>query len=239
MSSKKTVKKKYNIENVRRVSIPNDNKCFFHCVNQACFNGTATVEQLKDICARTVMNDKFYLPFLETSKEMYARNVRKPDYWGGEIEQVIFSRECAVEFVVVFLDGKDIRRVSHSGRTPNKRVYLEYCGQQLGRYTHYNLFVHGKKQTLGVFESDDPDKELAEVLNLTMGQTSNTNSSDVKSTSGNNILSGKPQVVDYYNRRARDNVLGLDDEEDDEEDDRPNFMKKENFFTRFFANPFM
>jgi len=151
--------------------VPEDNACFFHCVNQACFNNTTTVEQLKQLCARTVIADPFYAPFLETTKEAYAKSVLHPDFWGGHVEQVIFSRECSVEFVVIFSDGRDIRRVSHAITPPTKRVYLEYCGKQEGRFTHYNLFVHGPNDSpCGVFDTNDPDSELAMVLAVELSQ---------------------------------------------------------------------
>ncbi len=44
-------------------------------------------------------------------------------------------------------------------------MYLEYCGVQLGRYTHYNLIVHGSYD-LALFVSDDPTAELSAVLNF-------------------------------------------------------------------------
>jgi len=168
MATKNKVSK---LVNIRKLTIPNDNKCFFHCINQACFNNIATVDQLKQICARTVLTDNFYEPFLATTKEAYAKDVMHPDFWGGHVEQVVFSRECGVEFVIIFSDGRDIRRVSCASTPPTKRVYLEYCGKEEGRFTHYNLYVHGKNDsTCGVFETDDPDAELAAVLNVALSE---------------------------------------------------------------------
>jgi len=147
--------------------MPEDNACLFHCVNQACFSNAATVEQLKRMCARNVLSNPFYAPFLESDKESYSKAVLHPDFWGGHVEQVIFSRECGVEFVVLFSDGRDVRRVSHAATPPTKRVYLEYCGKSEGRFTHYNLFVHGPDDLpCGVFDSNDPDAELAAVLDV-------------------------------------------------------------------------
>ena len=86
---------------IKRVEIANDNQCLFHCINIGYFNGIASVSLLKDVCEKAIREDKFYGPFLECSSQEYCRKLIHPDFWGGHIEQMIFSKEYGLEFILI------------------------------------------------------------------------------------------------------------------------------------------
>eukprot|EP00456_Euglypha_rotunda_P017122 TRINITY_DN15811_c0_g1_i2.p1 TRINITY_DN15811_c0_g1~~TRINITY_DN15811_c0_g1_i2.p1 ORF type:complete len:175 (+),score=4.04 TRINITY_DN15811_c0_g1_i2:45-527(+) len=152
------------------MKIPDDNACFWHCVNNAVFGGKETADALKSTCATAVKRDDTYVPYLECSISDYCKKVMHPDYWGGRTEMIILSKLLDISFTVIFNEGKIVTTIPE---TPNplipQRMYLHYVGKFKDRFTHYNLFVHNKDK--GLFSSNDQAKELESILQVANVQT--------------------------------------------------------------------